>query len=54
MPPVAVSVVNCPEQMVVVPSIFIGAVGGVFTVTVTVAQLVVVVLQGEVPTRRTQ
>ena len=34
-PPVAVKVVVCPAQIVVVPEIPVGAVGSVFTVTVT-------------------
>ena len=55
-PPVAVKVVELPEQIVVVPMMLVGAVGCVaqlLTVTVTVAQPVVVVQQ-PVPTRRTQ
>ena len=44
--------VELPEQIVVVPLILVGAVGGADTTTVTEAQLVVV-LQGEVPTLRT-
>ena len=45
--------VELPEQIEVVPVILVGAVGAVVTLTVTEAQLVVVVLQGELPTLRT-
>ena len=33
LPPEAVNVINCPEQIGVVPLMSVGAVGGVFTVT---------------------
>jgi len=56
-PPVAVKVVEPPVQTVAVPPMLVGAVGWVAqppTVTVNVAQLVVVALHAPVPFRRTQ
>lgn len=41
LPPVSVSVVLLPSQIVVVPKIPVGAVDSVFTVTVALAQVVV-------------
>jgi len=56
-PPVAVKMVELPEQIDAIPLMPVGAVGSVqemVTITTTEAQEVVVLLQGELPVRRTQ
>ena len=53
-PPLAVKVVELPEQIVSLPVMLVGAVGAAVTVTVNVAQEVVVALHTPVPFRRTQ
>ena len=53
-PPLAVKVVEAPEQIVEVPPMLVGGVGAALTVTVNVEQSVTVALHTPVPFRRTQ